>query len=62
MALFMDAGQAAPRAADLHFSDLEGAYGIGFRFNTSSTVFYRIDIAGGAGEGIRYFLKFSKAF
>ena len=62
MALFTDAGKVAAEASDLDLSDLKKAYGIGFRFNTASSVFLRIDIATGAGEGIRYFFKFSKAF
>lgn len=62
MALFTDFGTVAPRVADLDFGDLKRAYGIGFRFNTSDAVFYRIDIATGAGEGLRYYFKFSNAF
>lgn len=62
MALFTDFGTVAPRVSDLDFGDLKRAYGIGFRFNTAGTVFYRIDIATGAGEGIRYYFKFSNAF
>jgi outer membrane protein assembly factor BamA len=62
MALFTDWGKVAPRASDLDFSDLKRAYGIGFRFNTAQAVLLRIDIATGAGEGTRFFFKFSKAF
>lgn len=62
MALFTDAGKVASTAADLDLSDLEPAYGIGFRAHTASAVFFRFDMATGAGEGIRYFFKFSKAF
>jgi len=62
MALFTDLGQVAADAADLDWSNLTHAYGIGFRFNTSKTVFLRLDIAAGAGEGLQYFLKYSKAF
>jgi hypothetical protein len=62
MALFTDWGTVAPRAADLDLSDLRHAYGIGLRFNTSRAVLLRIDIATGAGEGVRYFLKFNRAF
>ncbi len=62
MALFTDWGRVAPRASGLSISDLERAYGIGFRFDTARAVFLRIDIATGAGEGMRYFFKFSKAF
>ena len=62
MALFTDFGKVAPEPGDLDLSDLEHAYGIGLRFNTYKTVFLRIDVGTGAGEGFRYFLKFSKAF
>ena len=62
MALFTDWGKVAPDVSGLDFSDLKHAYGIGFRFNTSKTVFFRFDIATGAGEGVRYFVKYSRAF
>ena len=62
MALFTDWGNVAPKLGDLTFTDLKHAYGIGFRFNTAQAVIFRIDIATGGGEGIRYFFKFSKAF
>jgi hypothetical protein len=62
MALFTDLGQVAADADDLDWSNLTHAYGIGFRFNTYKTVFMRLDIGAGAGEGLQYFLKFSKAF
>lgn len=62
MALFTDFGTVAPRASDLDFGDLKRAYGIGFRFNTPGAVFFRIDIATGAGEGTRFYFKFSNAF
>jgi outer membrane protein assembly factor BamA len=62
MALFTDWGTAAPRAADLDFGDMKRGYGIGFRFNTAKAVFFRLDIATGGGEGVRYLMKFSKMF
>jgi hypothetical protein len=62
MALFTDLGTVAPRLSDLDLGDLKRGYGIGFRFNTADAVFLRFDIATGAGEGIRYFFKFSNAF
>ena len=62
MALFTDWGKVASSASDLNFSGLEHAYGIGFRFNTSQAVIFRVDIATGGGEGLRTFFKFSKAF
>ena len=62
MALFSDFGTVAPRFDDLEFSDLRGAYGLGFRFNTFKAVFLRIDLAAGGPEGLHLFTKFSKAF
>jgi Omp85 superfamily domain len=62
MALFSDFGTVAPRLSDLRFSDLLGAYGIGFRFNTYKAVFFRFDVAGGGNDGVHLFIKFSKAF
>lgn len=61
MALFTDLGSVAPRFSDLEFAG-EKAYGIGLRFNTYKAVFLRFDVAGGGGEGVRMFLKFSGAF
>jgi hypothetical protein len=61
MALFTDWGKVASTASDLDFSDLERAYGIGFRFNTAQAVIFRVDIATG-DDGLRCFFKFSKAF
>lgn len=62
MALFTDWGTVAPSVGDLDLSGLRHAYGIGFRFNTARAVLMRVDIATGAGEGVRFFLKFSRAF
>lgn len=62
MALFSDFGAVAPRVRDLEFADLRGAYGIGLRFNTYKSVFLRLDVAAGGSEGIKTFIKFSKAF
>jgi hypothetical protein len=62
MALFTDFGKVAPEPGDLDFSGLEHAYGVGLRFNTYKSVFLRVDVATGAGEGFHYFFKFSKAF
>jgi outer membrane protein assembly factor BamA len=62
MALFSDFGTVAPRVSELEFADVRAAYGVGLRFNTYKAVFLRLDVAGGGSEGIRTFLKFSKAF
>jgi hypothetical protein len=62
MALFSDWGTVAPNIGRLKWSQLENAYGIGFRFNTYKTVLFRVDLGFGGGEGVKYFFKFSKAF
>lgn len=62
MALFSDVGTVADRVRDLELADLRGAYGIGLRFNTYKAVFLRLDVAAGGSDGIRTFLKFSRAF
>jgi hypothetical protein len=41
---------------------MKRGYGIGFRFNTAKAVLFRLDIATGGGEGVRYLMKFSKMF
>jgi outer membrane protein assembly factor BamA len=62
MALFSDWGTVAPNIGQLKWSQLKNAYGIGFRFNTYKSVWFRVDLGFGGGEGIQYFFKFSKAF
>lgn len=61
MALFADAGKVATRRADVDFTGLREAYGLGFRFNTSRRILFRIDIARGP-DGFHYYLKFSGPF
>ncbi len=61
MALFYDWGSVAPNIDALKLNDMKHAYGIGFRFNTTRTVLYRVDIGFG-GDGVQAFFKFSKAF
>jgi hemolysin activation/secretion protein len=62
MALFSDWGKVATADEDLDFNDLKHGYGIGFRFNTYKNVFFRFDIGGGGGEGVHYFVKYSRVF
>jgi outer membrane protein assembly factor BamA len=62
MALFSDWGTVAPTFEDLSASNLKKGYGIGFRFNTYKSVWWRIDFGFGGDEGVQYFFKFSKAF
>jgi len=61
VALFADAGQVAATARDLSFRDMKTAAGFGFRFNTASKVFYRVDV-GFSREGARVFMKFGNVF
>jgi hypothetical protein len=62
MALFTDWGKVAPSFSDLDFSNLEHAYGIGFRVIAAQTVIFRLDIAAGGSDGIRTIFKYSKVF
>ena len=62
MALFSDWGKVASSWSDLGLAGMRNAYGIGFRFNTYKTVFLRIDVATGGGEGVRMHLKYSRPF
>ena len=62
MALFTDWGKVAEEFEDLDLGDMKRAYGIGFRFGSAKAVFFRFDIAAGAGEGVRYLFKYSKMF
>lgn len=61
MALFGDAGKVFPNRSDFSLSNLEGAYGIGFRFNQAKAVFLRVDV-GHSHEGTRFFFKFGHVF
>ena len=61
MALFGDAGKVFANRSDFNLSNLEGAYGIGLRFNTEQAVFLRIDVAK-SHEGVRFFFKFGHVF
>jgi hypothetical protein len=61
MALFSDWGTVAPNVGQLKLSELKNAYGVGFRFNSYKSVWFRVDIGFG-GEGVQTFFKFSKAF
>lgn len=61
MALFADAGTVAHTRRDLALRHLRSAYGLGFRFNTASDVFARLDVAHGA-DGFRVLFKFSGPF
>ena len=61
MALFLDAGQVAPRTEDLRFSELHTGYGIGARFHTPSAMVLRIDI-GHSTEGTTLHLSTSHRF
>ncbi len=61
MALFGDAGKVFPHRSQFNLAHLEGAYGIGLRFNTEKAVFLRLDV-GKSHEGMRFFFKFGHVF
>jgi outer membrane protein assembly factor BamA len=61
LAAFADAGQVAPRPSDLHLSNFEKSYGVGFRFNSEKSVFLRLDV-GFSKEGQHLFVKFGHVF
>lgn len=61
-ALFYDAGKVALRRSDLDFSDLESAYGFGFRFNTDNGVVFRVDAAFGSRDGKHLYIVFGGIF
>ena len=54
-------GKVAPKFSDLDFSNLEHAYGIGFRVIAARTVIFRLDLATGS-EGMRTVVKYSRVF
>lgn len=61
MAVFGDAGKVFRDRDQWNFDDLEGAYGIGMRFNARNNVFLRID-AGFSHEGFQVWFKFGNVF
>ena len=61
MAIFGDAGKVFNSRKDFKIDDVETSYGLGFRFNTAKSVFWRIDIAR-SREGARAFIKFEHVF
>jgi len=62
MALFSDWGKVASADDDIDFKDLKHGYGLGFRLNTYKNVFFRFDIGTGGGEGVHYYVKYSRVF
>ena len=54
-ALFYDAGKVEPRFGDLGLTNMKTSYGVGFRFHSDDTTFFRVDI-GHSTEGTRLFL------
>jgi AAA family ATP:ADP antiporter len=61
MALFLDAGKVAARAADLNLSGLKKSYGIGLSLHTLTATVTRIELARTA-EGSRLGFSFSPSF
>jgi len=62
MALFYDIGEVSSNWEDIDLRDAKTSYGVGFRFNNFRSVFLRLDIGTGGGEGTRIFFKFGPAF
>jgi outer membrane protein assembly factor BamA len=62
MALFFDMGEVRDDWQDIDFREAKTSYGVGFRFNTFKSVFMRLDIGAGGGEGTQIFFKFGPAF
>jgi hypothetical protein len=48
-AIFVDAGQVAPRARDLALPELKTSYGTGLRFGAAGAASFRLDVAFGGG-------------
>ena len=61
MALFVDAGQVAPRLADLDLRKFKKTYGLGMSFHTPATTITRIEVAR-TGEGTALVFSFSPSF
>ena len=61
MALFVDAGQVAPRLADLDLGKFKKTYGLGMSFHTPATTITRIEVAR-TGEGTALVFSFSPSF
>lgn len=61
MAVFGDTGKVFQSKREWNLHDMEGAYGIGMRFNARDAVFMRID-AGFSHEGIQVWVTFKNAF
>jgi hypothetical protein len=61
-ALFYDLGNVHHNWDSLFSGELKKAYGVGFRVNSSSRVFVRLDIGTGGNEGRQIFFKLSPAF
>ncbi|HOC17563.1 MAG TPA: BamA/TamA family outer membrane protein [Vicinamibacterales bacterium] len=61
-ALFVDAGQVAPRVSDFDLEDLETDYGFGLRFGSVNGVFLRVEGAFGSRDGKHFILRFGHVF
>ena len=61
LALFVDAGDVGPTWRSIVGAHLRSSWGMGFRFNTNSRVFLRVDVAGGR-EGPQVWTSLSQVF
>jgi outer membrane protein assembly factor BamA len=51
LAVFADFGGVAPRFSELNRKDFESSYGVGLRFHTGASTFFRLDAAKAGGGG-----------
>jgi hypothetical protein len=61
-AIFVDAGQVAPRLEDLGLRRLETNYGLGVRFGSVNGVFLRVEGAFGSRDGRHFIMRFGHVF
>ena len=62
LAAFVDAGEARHHWGEIGFGGLRTSYGGGLRVKSEKTVFARLDVATGGGEGTHVYMKFGKSF
>lgn len=61
MALFFDAGKVFPHRGEFNLDNLETAYGVGLRFATDESLFFRLDFAY-SGEGFKPHFSLNRIF
>lgn len=61
LAVFGDFGAVAPRFKSLDTSDRESSFGVGVRFHTGASTFFRVDAARASGGGWRVVMKLNES-